>query len=150
MNKKEKAKIDGETVEKWVTRNDRTLASQRRRLTAMVCTLAVWFSFSVGQSVQAAQSDHWNSATPVVSESGVPQAVGVTESLLATSSGLAIIAASLITFTLISYSLLSAGKRGWGWATLCIAGGILMIFVKLATALFQEVSSDDGIQDWDT
>jgi hypothetical protein len=69
---------------------------------------------------------------------------------IVTGSGFAIIAASLITFTLVSYSLLSAGKRGWGRATLCIAGGILMIFVKLATSLFKQVSSDNGIQDRDT
>ena len=152
MNRKEKARIKEENVEKWVPTNQRRLRSLTGRLIAIVCALAIWFSSNVGDSLQAAPSNHWISVPTIVSDtaSGVSTTVGVADSLLVTSSGIAILTSSLIALTLIGYSLLTTGKRGWGWATLCLAGGALMIFVRLATALFQEVSSDNGIQDWDT
>ena len=147
MNKKERVATEEKILEKQVIENKPARALRRRKATAM----AGWFSFHVGGSLQAAQNDQWNSAAPAVLEtvSGVTQSVGGNDSFLATSSGIAIIAVSLIGFTLLSYSLITAGKRGWGWLVLCFAGGVILIFARLGVSLFNEISSPNSVQDWD-
>lgn len=122
-----------------------------RRLTAMVCTIAVWFSFIIGSTVQAAQNEMAFSAAPTLSEtaSGVQQYSGIADSLLGTNSGITIIATTLFTVAIISYSLFTSGKRGWGWSMICVSAGIILIFARFGISLFNEIASPNSVQDWD-
>ncbi len=50
---------------------------------------------------------------------------------------------------LTGYSLLTAGKRGWGWWGLMCLAGAAGVFLKLFLAMFVEVTSEYCPPDWD-
>lgn len=50
---------------------------------------------------------------------------------------------------LTGYSLLTAGKRGWGWFALSIMLGMIAVITKIGLSMFVEVTRDYCPPDWD-
>lgn len=119
--------------------------NRARKRIAIVCMLALLTSFSFGEPIQAAQNVSSGISQPPVS-AGFALANDLT---WANPTPIAAATAALVTITLITHSLLTSGKQGWGWATLCVLAGTLMIIVRLAVSLFREISSANSIADWD-
>ncbi len=138
-------------MENEIAQTKRKRSLRLNKLVAVVCFFAAWVCFNVDQLTNAAQSNPVFTAAPAVSGPvGAPQSTVVANSMISTSSAIAMAAAPLIVFTLISYSLLSSGKRGWGWTTLTLAAGVILMFARLGISLFNEISSPNSIQDWDS
>ena len=137
-------------MEKQHTKFKSRSSLRARKLVALACTIAVWFSFNVCDSLQASQSDFAISAAPATSQISSVVPPQSADSLLATSSGVAVVAITIITIVMLAYSVLSSGKQGWGWVTLCIVASIIMVLARLGIALFREISSANSIQDWDS
>ncbi len=57
--------------------------------------------------------------------------------------------AILIAVFLAGYSLMTAGKRGWGWVLATFIFGMLMGVVRCVLSMFLELTSDYGPPDWD-
>jgi len=50
---------------------------------------------------------------------------------------------------LLIYSLLTRGKIGTGWKAICLAAMVATLLSRLAISIFCEITSANGIQDWD-
>ncbi len=132
-------------------RNSRVI----RQSIAVICAAAVWFTFNLGGSLQAAQQERSTGAVPA--ESG--QAIGfdglvgadltIAGSMFNSTSSVTIAAVSLITISMLGFNLASSGKRGWGWMTLCVFASLIAILGKLGISMFLEISADNEIHDWD-
>ena len=127
---------------------------QKQKLVALICSVGVWFSFNLGQSLEAAQRD-----LSIGAVQAGPEAVTgpfleaanaeIAGPLLATGSELALAVLAITAVALGGYNLLSHGKQGWGWAILCIFASVVAFIGKLGIAMFCEVSSKNEIADWD-
>jgi branched-subunit amino acid ABC-type transport system permease component len=50
---------------------------------------------------------------------------------------------------LLIYSLLTRGKIGTGWKAICHAAMVATLLSRLVISIFCEITSANGIQDWD-
>jgi cytochrome bd-type quinol oxidase subunit 2 len=57
--------------------------------------------------------------------------------------------AMLLAVFLLGYSLLTAGRRGWGWATIVALATLLLAIGRIFLSMFLEVTTDYGPPDWD-
>ena len=60
-----------------------------------------------------------------------------------------VVAVSLIAAGLIGYSLITSGKRGWGWISICIVTATLAFLLRIGISMFVEMSVATGPNDWD-
>ncbi len=121
-----------------------------RQFVAIFVAITVWFSFNLGASLQAAQNDSIGAtANPALSSAESASSAPLSETLMSHTPEIAIAAVSLISISLLGYNLVSSGKGGWGWMTLCIVATILAMFGKMIVSLFQEISAANSIADWD-
>lgn len=122
-----------------------------QKLIALLCIVAVWFSFNIGSSILAAQDSPYHVVSDsAATVSSLPYHSAVAKPFLASGTGLATVAASIVGIVLMAYNLLTFGKNGWGWTTVCMVGAVFLIFARLGVSLFREVSSANSIQDWDS
>jgi hypothetical protein len=47
------------------------------------------------------------------------------------------------------YSLVMSGRQGFGWRILLVSGTLFAAVIRLAGSLFNEVSADNEVGDWD-
>jgi hypothetical protein len=60
-----------------------------------------------------------------------------------------VLAVALSLTGVIGYSLITTGKRGWGWFSLCVVAATLAFFFRIAISMFVEMSVATGPNDWD-
>ena len=51
---------------------------------------------------------------------------------------------------LLAYSLLMRGKIGTGWKAICLTIAVATFMARIAISIFCEITSENGIQDWDS
>jgi hypothetical protein len=141
-----------------------------RRWITLLCIGSVWFAFNLESTLQAAQRGNANELrtasvvgapmdsasdqAPSVDSDAMPNETSLNStdqgSFLLSSTGIIVTIVSMVAVGTMGYSLASAGKRGWGWVAVCLVGSLLALIVKLAVSMFQEISTENSVADWDS
>ena len=50
---------------------------------------------------------------------------------------------------LLTYSLMTRGKFGAGWKTVCLSAAVATFVAQIAILIFCEITKENGVQDWD-
>lgn len=136
---------------------------------AVLCAVTVWFSINVSETAYAMQdglvarnvsfdsrsgseNEMMQANGPSAASDSVAQSPVLDEgsTLLGLEYSTIATVALLVGFSLVAYSIATAGKNGWGWFTMCVAVGVIAFCGRFTTSLIREVaSSGDCPPDWD-